>query len=180
MFTVNCNAQSSIGSFYGMKLGDTKESVVNGVRSQGKTGVWKTSKNGNPYYLVTNPKLGSCTFKEATFSMNNGKLSSACFISYTGGAMSTIDLPGIPSGYPGFLRTAENYENIFQTMKNDFIYKYGRPVINSDEKCVWRSGKNEILLGYELIDEETAYSGRNVFVKVYVQYQIINSSNSNY
>lgn len=151
---LNCvivmSAQSSkITSFYGVKFGDSRSAIETGVKSQGKTGEWRRDNSKKiDYYLVSNPKLGSITFNLAKFYVTDGLLSTARFINFY-----EVSDHGEDSV---FLENVEQDRNLsqsrsqekFEQMREELVSKYGNPSVDSNDRCVWKSGNNTIILQY--------------------------------
>ncbi len=146
---VVCAQNAPIGSFYGMKLGDSRSAVEAGVRSQGKTGEWRHNKSNNTdFYYVTNPTLGSVKFGYGKFSMTDNKLSAGEFI--TRSTVTECDWKN-PSDIEYDKKNSQSAaEEKFQLMRNSFVTKYGNPAVDTGERCVWQTGKNKLILQYRV------------------------------
>lgn len=170
-------AQSHIGSFYGMKLGDNAAAVESGVKSQGKTGIWKTNDKGARYYHVSSPILGGCKFESVNFGLKGGVLNKAVFNSWGGGSYD-IEHPTGNTNYKQCLSSARVCESNFKILRACFIDKYGNPKIETDNKLVWISGKNQLSLEFSFKDNKEFGSWRDISYSLYVTYEIRNINNN--
>ncbi len=176
IITLSATAQSRISSVYGVNLGDTESTV-----SSKLTGTWKTYEAGR-YYSVNSPTLGDCTFEEASFMFKGGRLSSVCFSSYDGGAMDPNfrNAYGGANGYEMFLANGRKFERMFRTMRSDLTSKYGSPIVDDENRCIWRSNGNEIKLEYSFEDETNPYGWHQGVTQVSVIYKTVGASSSNF
>ncbi len=177
--TFSLMAQSSIGSVYGVTLGDTQRSVIYALDSQGKSGSLETFEDGTRCYEISSPTLGSCTFQYACFYFKNAKLNKVVFYSNDGGAMDT-NFQGAFNAYDNFISNGDRFQRIFRTMKFDLTDKYGIPQLEDDEKAIWKSGDNQIILEYSFKDEPMGYGWRNGSTIVSVSYCKSAQSSVNY
>lgn len=170
-------AQSKIQSVFGVSLGATKASVEASLTRQGYKFIeGQTSKEKFPYLQIKSPVLGDCKFERASFVFENGTLSKVTFFSFDG-CSADPNFEGPNNGYQRALANGEKYKRIFDLMRMNLCDKYGKPAINSDEKCVWRSGNNQISLEYTFKDEPWSGSWREVEARVAVTYGKRQSSN---
>lgn len=177
--TFSLMAQSSIGSVYGVTLGDTQRSVIYALDSQGKSGSWGASEDGTRWYEISSPILGSCTFQCARFFFKNSKLDYVLFVSYDGGTMDP-NFQGAFNAYDNFIVNGNRFRSIYRTMKFDLTDKYGIPQVDDDEKTIWKSGDNQILLEYSFTDETNVYGWHNGFTRVAIYYKKLDMSAVNY
>lgn len=171
------NAQSRISSVYGVNLGDTESVVASKV-----SGTWKTNKQGKRYYFTSNPKLGNCTFQQATFNFTNGKLSSVIFSSGFGGGGMDPNFQGAygaPNAYDQFLSSSQKYQQMYTRMVTDLSGKYGSPMIDDGSKAIWKSNGNSIEVQYDF-DDNIQYGFHNGWTRIAVTYSVNNSSSSNF
>lgn len=169
---ITINAQTSkITSFYGVKFGDSRSAIEAGIRTQGKTGEWKYSKSKKmDYYLVRDVELGSvkfsCSYKVVDFGDDSVVL---------------LDVEGDKSKYSDYCQEK------FEQMKYNLSSKYGEPITNTSEKCMWRSGNNQIILqnrAYTTYDNFKAFgssiSNPEYNYEVSVEYSSGNNTNTNF
>lgn len=174
---INVKAQSRIKSVYGVNLGDAESVVTSKI-----SGTWKTTSTGKRYYQTKNPKLGNCTFDEASFTFKNGKLCKVNFFSSDGGAMDpNFQSPyGGPNGYEQFLASSERYQRMYRTMYSDLSGKYGNPVIDDGDRSIWKSNGNCIELQYLFEDKVNQYGWHEGFTEIIVSYYEGGSTSSNF
>ncbi len=175
--TIFVNAQSRISSVFGVNLGDSEQIVTSKI-----SGKWKTSSKGERSYVTTNPTLGSCTFEAASFTFKSNKLYKVIFYSSEGGLCNPNfqGAYGTPNGYELFLGNAQKYKKIYNTMYFDLFDKYGSPVLNDEERALWKSNGNTLELKYDYDDTTTEYGWHDTWVRVAVTYQTIGFSSSNF
>lgn len=174
---LNSNAQSPISSVYGVNLGDS-ESTVTALIS----GNWRTNNNGQRFYSVSKPTLGSCSFQVGNFYFKSGKLTEVIFSSGDAGLMDpSFQGPyGGPSAYDMFLTTSERYRKIYRTMYVDLSGKYGSPVIEDEDQAIWKSNGNMIELKYDFTDTTNQYGWHDCWTRIMVKYSVGSSSSSNF
>lgn len=183
------NAQTSkITSFYGVKFGDTRSAIEAGVRSQGKTGEWKYDKSKNmDYYYVLNPELGSIKFNSAYLYMKDGKLAMGKFsttYSVTDHGEGSVFIENVEEDK----RRYESYsQEKFDGMRYNLTSKYGEPIVNTSEKCVWRSGGNQITLQNRSYTTHSTFSGFGMTssypeynYNVFVEYSSLSNAGENF
>ena len=171
------NAQSRISSVYGVNLGDSESTVTAKV-----SGNWKTDNKGNRFYSVSNPTLGSCTFQIANFYFKYGKLCEVIFSSGDAGLMdpSFQGAYGGPSAYDRFIATSERYKRTYRTMYIDLSGKYGSPVIEDEDRAIWKSNGNMIELKNDFTDTTNQYGWHDCWARIMVKYSVSSSSSANY
>ncbi len=174
--TISVNAQSRISSVFGVNLGDSEQIVTSKI-----SGKWKTSK-GERFYVTTNPTLGNCTFEAATFKFRSNKLCKVVFSSSQGALCDTNFqcADGAPNGYELFLENAQKYKKIFKRMYFDLLDKYGVPILNDEERALWKSNGNTLEIEYDYKDTTNEYGWHDTWVRVAVTYKTTESTSSNY
>ncbi len=173
LFTCPSNAQTQIGSFYGVKLGMTVSEVKSAISRQGKT-LTQSSRNPN-FYSLKSPAVGDFTFDEAFFEFKNSKL-------YRGGFLSRDGAGGMPSAaqFNVVERKASNYKKIFNAMRANLISKYGEPMMDDGNEVIWQKGGNKLTLSYDYTDETGNDFWRKSNTYVSMEYVNIGSNSSNY
>lgn len=175
---MSANAQSRISSVYGVNLGDSETVVASKV-----SGSWKTNtKTGKRYYFVSKPTLGNCTFQQATFNFDNGKLARVCFSSGDGGAMDPNfqGAYGAPNGYEQFLSTSQRYQQMYRRMVTDLSGKYGTPMIDDGSKAIWKSNGSSIEIEYDFEDNTNQYGWHDGWTRIAVTYSLGGGASSNF
>lgn len=181
LFCVICvssaSAQSRISDVYGVNLGDPESTVTSKI-----SGTWGKTNKGQRFYKKSNPTLGDCKFDQVTFFFTNGKLSSVAFSSGDGGAMDPNfqGAYGAPNGYEQFLSKSERYQRIYRTMYSNLADKYGSPIINDEDRAVWKSNGNMIELKYTFDDDTDRNGWHNGWTSILVKYSVASSSSSNF
>lgn len=170
-------AQARISSVYGVNLGDSESSVTSKI-----SGSWKTNRKGQRYYKTNNPTLGSCTFQQATFWFKSGKLYQVSFSSGDGGSMDPNfeGAYGAPNGYAQFLAKSERFQKMYRTMYSDLVSKYGSPIIDDEERAVWKSNGNMIEIKYQFDDTTNQYGWHDGWTSILVRYAEATASSSNF
>lgn len=172
------NAQTSIGTFYGLELGQSKASVESTLRNKGLTYTEQVSDiqeyKGYPLIKVTKAKLGSVTFERLILIFVENKLVYGSFSSSIVGEYGTWH-----DMYSAHMNTfnhlSSKYEKEYYETKMNLISKYGSPQVNNDAMAIWRKGRCQITVSYEYtknIDANAAY----VNSRVGVQYRLIDLS----
>ena len=172
------NAQTSMGTFYGLELGQSKASVESTLRNKGLTYTEQVSDiseyKGYPLIKVTKAKLGSVTFERLILIFVENKLVYGNFVSFVGGDYGTWH-----DMYSTYMNTFDHfsskYEKEYYETKMNLISKYGSPQVNNDAMAIWREGRYQITVFYEYIkniDANTAH----VNSRVGVQYRLIDLS----
>lgn len=169
-------AQTAIKSVYGVSLGDSRSVVESSLQRQGKTLKNGTTKKGVPYVSIKSPRLGDCTFQGGSFYFNAGTLDRVVFYSSDGGSMDP-DFSGPNNAYAAFSSTVSRFQSIYNIMRGDLADKYGSPAIDTEDKCVWRAGKNEIVLTFENKDDTNQYGWHDCWVRVALEYRKRSASN---
>ena len=179
LFATVVMAQAQIGSFYGLRLGMSISEVRSALSSQGKE--MKRSDSGQ-YYLVSDVKLGDCTFERLLLRFSGSKLTSGEF--ETGEMrMGYAYAPETPQSMQTFARLqtlSRECKISFNSMKSNFRNKYGSPIMDDDDEVVWRNGSNQIKLTYLWRDEITPMDSREVETYVRIKYETLGASQSNY
>lgn len=175
MGVISSNAQARISSVYGVNLGDSESTVTSKI-----SGTWNTTSKGIRFYKKSNPTLGDCNFDQVTFSFTNGKLSSVAFSSGDGGTMDPNfqGAYGAPNGYEQFLSKSERYQRIYRTMYSNLADKYGSPLINDEDRAVWKSNGNMIELKYTFDDDTNQYGWHDGWTSILVKYSVASSSSN--
>lgn len=171
-------SQAKIGKVYGVSLGDSKYSVENGIKAQGKIGEWKySSSSQQDYYHITNAKIGGCIFDVGNFFFTNNEL---CYVVFASGETSTVD-PSHPSNpLAQFENKARNYRLTFEELADLLNDKYGTPFQYSSNMIVWKEGGRKIALEYRYSKENFGYGWYDVQTGVSLKYEIIGTSSGNY
>lgn len=172
--------QSSISSVYGVRLGDSENSVVSSLNSQGIKGEWKTISKER-FYRVESPTLGNCIFEACTFRFSDGKLSKVRFFS-SNGAYADPNFEGANPYYPDrFNSDVDRFQRIFNTMKLDLLGKYGTPQLEDESRLIWRSANgNQLTIEYNYKDETMDSGWHDCFAGVYVTYEYNSRRSSNF
>jgi hypothetical protein len=172
------NAQTSIGTFYGLELGQSMASVESTLRNKGLTYTEKVSDiqeyKGYPLIQVTKAKLGSVTFERLNLVFVENKLVWGGFVSFVRGEYATWH-----NMYSVHMNTfndlSSKYEKEYYETKMNLISKYGSPQVNNDAMAIWRQGRYQITIYYEYnknIDANSAH----VNSRVGVEYSLIDLS----
>lgn len=166
-FITTVNAQSTISAVYGVNLGDSEYTVTSKV-----SGSWKTTSKGKQYYKTISPTLGNCTFDDASFWFEDGKLYRVNFSSY---AETYIEDEQI-------LAKAERFQRMYRTMYSDLAMKYGSPIVDDGDRAIWKSNGNRIELKYIFEDNTVDYYGYCHYrtTQISVSYIVGESTPSNF
>lgn len=144
---LSASAQSSIGDFWGLRLGQTQNQVTSTLNNKGLTYRWKDrTKKGELPCEVKGPYIGGIKFQYLTLYFKDGVLVKGMFHSYDGCGTSPEDWH-IHEG--GFNASAMNFQKTFNKVKSICLSKYGSPHMDTENIVEWQDGNSKISVEYE-------------------------------
>lgn len=173
-FATITNAQSSIGAFYGVELGQTKTQVESILNQKGVTYQW-TYEDGASIIKVSSPYLGEVSFQGAALYFKNNSMYKGVFFSSDGGYFFT-DHPLWSTNKASFDNRAKKWERDYYTVKMNLCSKYGPANVDSDTKATWRRGNRQISVEFDYDVKPESPTSVFLWSRIGVTYEIVDVS----
>ena len=144
---LNSSAQSNMGAFWGLELGQNKSQVESVLKTKGLTYKWKeVTEKGEIPCQIKGPSIGGIKFHYLTLYFKAGVLTKGMFHSYDGCGCSLEDWRMHEAG---FNSSAMNFQKTFSKVKGICLLKYGSPIVDTDTIAEWQEGTCRISVEYE-------------------------------